>query len=514
MYSPFPTETAYHYCLVLKRSLDEGFLKLEQVTRLSMERAGQGVMIGCLVCTDESGNRVVLCANSGISRKIIHNSQFTIYNIEKSKSSDFPGREYGWEENGVRFVVVPSIVNAEEVDKALKKNDEEIHRLTEIINNSQFTMQNNYQSGECIVSDDSFSVNEIKKRRKDLCDESLENVRKLYKFRTINNCELLIMNCALPTGTGDCCEPKLFHYAFEHNLKPFSLAQVFYEGLGAEPRREGCGEDRNLSPAKSGLNPGGRLPPSMPRLVPPCDERCRFLLPKMLGLEVLYCDKHIVVVNKPSGLLSVPGRGEDKQDCVVNRVKTLYRDLCRIEQPSVHRLDMETSGILVLAFTEEAHRNLSSQFEEGSVHKEYVALLEGVLEKQAEGLSAPKRGEKSGVMKLKFRLDPENRPHQIYDEVYGKEGITRWQNEGLVWYTAPDGQKIKSTKVRFLPETGRTHQLRLASADTHGFGLPIIGDSLYGHCMEGQRLMLHAEKITFKHPVNGRFLTFEKKSDF
>ncbi len=252
----------------------------------------------------------------------------------------------------------------------------------------------------------------------------------------------------------------------------------------------------------------------MPHLVPPCDERCGFLLPKMLGLDVLYWDKHIVVVNKPSGLLSVPGRGEDKQDCVVNRVKTLYRDLCRIQQPSVHRLDMETSGILVLAFSEEAHRNLSSQFEEGSVHKEYVALLEGVLEKQAEGLSAPKRGEKSGVMKLKFRLDPENRPHQIYDEVYGKEGITRWQNEGLVWYTAPDGQKIKSTKVRFFPETGRTHQLRLASADSHGFGLPIIGDSLYGHCMEGQRLMLHAEKITFKHPINGRFLTFEKKSDF
>ena len=108
----------------------------------------------------------------------------------------------------------------------------------------------------------------------------------------------------------------------------------------------------------------------MTRFVPPCDERCGILLPKMLGLEVLYADEEIVVVNKESGLLSVPGRGEDKQDCVVNRVKKLYPDLCRISQPSVHRLDMETSGVMVLAFTEEAHRNLSRQFEERLTKKE------------------------------------------------------------------------------------------------------------------------------------------------
>jgi len=477
MYSPFPTEAAYHYCLVLKGLLDKGFLGLEQVTRLSAERAGQGVMLGCLVSADAEGNRIVLCACSGISKKIIVK--------ENPDSSE-------WELNGEKYIIVSPVVSAEEIDKALKKNDEEIHSLTDQIKKGNP------------------DVNNLKERRKLLCDESLEEVRKLYNFKSLYN-PFSLAGSFLPTGTGDCCEPKLINYALEQNLKPVSLAQIFYGETGSGlSRRVGCGEDASLKR----LSPGERLLPLLPEIVPPCDERCGFLLPKMLGLEVLYVDRHIVVVNKPSGLLSVPGRGEEKQDCVVNRVKKLYGELCKISQPSVHRLDMETSGILILAFTEEAHRNLSSQFEAGSIHKEYVALLEGVLEKQGTGEGAPKRGEKSGMMKLKFRLDPENRPHQVYDEVHGKEGITRWQNEGLVWYTAPDGEKIKATKIRFFPETGRTHQLRLASAECHGFGLPIIGDSLYGKCAEGQRLMLHAEKITFRHPVNGRELTFVKPSDF
>lgn len=449
MYSPFPTEIAYHYCLLLKRQLDQGSLSLEQVTRLSSERAGQGVMIGVLVCKDTEGNRVVLCANSGISKRLFKKSEEKLFQ---------------WTENGIAFIAVPPVVSSEEIDRALKKNDKEIHELTEEINKGQ-------------------NVEELKKRRKFLCDESLKSVHELYTFNSVSKSQFSIASFQFPTGTGDCCEPKLLHYAFGHDLEPVSLAQIFY------------GESEN-------------------KMVPPCDERCGFLLPKMLGLEILYVDSHIVVVNKPSGLLSVPGRGEEKQDCVVNRVKSIYPDLCKISQPSVHRLDMETSGILVLAFTEEAHRNLSAQFEEGTVKKEYVALLEGVLEKQAEGQSAPQQGEKNGIIRLKFRLDPDNRPYQVYDEVYGKEGVTLWENMGLVLYSYPDGTKIKSTKVRFYPQTGRTHQLRLASADIHGFGLPIIGDSLYGKCSEGQRLMLHAEKITFRHPVNNREMTFEKKGEF
>lgn len=460
MFPPFPTETAYHYCITLKHLLDEGYLKMNQVTRLSVERMGQKVMLGTLVCLDEEGNRIVLCTNSGISKKIVLAS-------DETKTE--------WFQNGIRFILVPPIVSAAQIDEALRKNDAEIHELTGKIDSLKQTIKTN--SGSDFQSD----LETLKQKRKLLCDESLEGVRKLYRFNTISHSQFSIFNYQLPTGTGDCCEPKLFHYAFAHNLKPFSLAQIF----------------TNES-----------------ELIPPCDERCGILLPEMLGLEVLYMDKHIVVVNKPSGLLSVPGRGEDKQDCVVNRVKKLYSSFCKIEQPSVHRLDMETSGILILGFTEEAHRNLSLQFEKGEVHKEYTALLSGVLEKQGTGECVPKHGEKEGVIKLKFRLDPENRPYQIYDEIYGKEGVTRWKNEGVVWYQCPDGSKLKATKIRFFPETGRTHQLRLASSDSHGFGLPIIGDSLYGTCSEGQRLMLHAEKIIFYHPVNGRKLTFVCPSKF
>lgn len=481
MFPPFNPELAHHYCISVCSKLDSGFLHLNQITRLSQERAGQGVMIGTLVCTDGDNQRVILVTNSGISKQIA-----------------LPDGKDSFSENGIQFILVKPVVSAESIDKALNKNDYEIHRLTDLIKKASGSEK---------------ELSDFKETRKKLCAESLSEVHKLYRFHTIDTNKIFtIENLMPPTGTGDCCEPKLLDYAFSHNLRPLSMDQVFYSlnngGLGVSPRREGCAE--NNSPKDSCLRPGERLLPS----ISPCDERCGLILPDILGLEVIYQDNFIVVVNKPSGLLSVPGRGPDKQDCVVNRVKLLYPELCRISQIAVHRLDMETSGLLVLAFTEEAHKNLSAQFENGTVHKEYCALLEGVLEKEGCGLMVPRRGEKSGEIRLKCRLDVENRPHQIYDDVNGKEGITLWENEGIVNYVYPGGTRKKATKIRFRPQTGRTHQLRLASAECHGFGLPIIGDSLYGSFAEGQRLMLHAEKITFRHPNNGHLMTFEKKAPF
>ena len=209
-----------------------------------------------------------------------------------------------------------------------------------------------------------------------------------------------------------------------------------------------------------------------------------------------YRDSQLVVINKPSGLLSVPGRTADKQDCVSSRLKKLFPKC--IEQPSVHRLDMETSGLMVYALTKEAHRNLSAQFEAGTVHKKYVALIDGVFN----------HNEYKGVLQLKFRLDPDNRPHQIYDEENGKLGITEWEKAGTVLYTAPDGSQRRCTKIIFTPKTGRTHQLRLAASDPHGFGIPIVGDSLYGMCAPGERLMLHAFELEFTHPVSGTRMSF------
>jgi tRNA pseudouridine32 synthase/23S rRNA pseudouridine746 synthase len=241
-------------------------------------------------------------------------------------------------------------------------------------------------------------------------------------------------------------------------------------------------------------------------LTPPCDERCGILLPAMLGLRILYRDDAICVVNKQSGLLSVPGRGEDKQDCIESRFRRLFGDKVEIKQPAVHRLDMETSGIMILVFTKEAHRELNRQFEAKEVQKEYVALLDGVLPKMG---IAP-----HGTMELFFRLDVDNRPHQIWDAENGKSAVTEWQILGVERYHAPDGTTRNVTRVLFMPHTGRTHQLRLASSDSHGFGCPIIGDTLYGHCDEGERLMLHAKKISFTHPLTGERMIFECEPEF
>ena len=270
-----------------------------------------------------------------------------------------------------------------------------------------------------------------------------------------------------PSGTGDCATIKLLNCAFKNHLKPISMAEFFYGGANPSGTRQPC------------------------RFYPPCEEKCRPLLKEMLGLDILYLDQEIVVVNKPAGLLSVPGRGEDKQDCVVNRVKRLYPDC--IDNPSVHRLDMDTSGILVLALTKESHRFLSMEFESRHVHKKYTALLDGILRSSG------------GAMALPFRLDPENRPYQVYDPVHGRMCITLWKRLSVY-----DGK----TLVEFTPLTGRTHQLRISSASPKGLGIPIVGDRLYGTRKEGQRLMLHAGYISFTHPWSKEKIEFKVDAPF
>ena len=213
-------------------------------------------------------------------------------------------------------------------------------------------------------------------------------------------------------------------------------------------------------------------------------------------LKVHYTDDVLVVVEKPSGFLSVPGRGPDKQDSVSARVHAAYPG-CFV-QPAVHRLDMDTSGLLVLARTTDAHRRLSVQFQKRETKKTYTALLDGILE-----------GE-SGTVELPFRLDVDNRPYQIYDPVHGKMGITHWEK------LAVEGNR---TRVRFVPVTGRTHQLRVHAAHPKGLGIPIVGDPLYDNGAGSggggaERLMLHAEILEFTHPVTGRPMRFTAPTPF
>lgn len=209
------------------------------------------------------------------------------------------------------------------------------------------------------------------------------------------------------------------------------------------------------------------------------------------SLSVLYLDKELAVVDKPGGLLAVPGRGPDKQDCVVSRLRQMV-PWC-IEQPAVHRLDMDTAGVMVLGLTGAAHRHLSRQFAERRVGKQYLALLEGVVS-----------GEK-GEICLAFRLDPDNRPHQVYDSVRGKMGVSHWRRIEI------RGQR---TLVEFIPQTGRTHQLRLHASHPLGLGCPIVGDRLYGAGRDGDSLKLHATRLHFLHPATYRPLEFVSRAPF
>ena len=212
---------------------------------------------------------------------------------------------------------------------------------------------------------------------------------------------------------------------------------------------------------------------------------------KEARLEIVYEDMDFVVVEKRSGMLSVPGRGPEKRDCVAERVREMYPG-CP-DQPAVHRLDMDTSGLLVVARNSETHRALSMQFERRETRKRYIALLDGELE--GEG----------GTIELSFRVDIENRPHQIYDPVHGKSGITHWKKvaveEGL-------------TRVAFVPITGRTHQLRVHSAHARGLGTPIVGDPLYGRGTGPGLLKLHAAELGFQHPRSGVELNFCSNPSF
>jgi len=485
MFPPFSEAQAYSVCKTIFADIDTHRVQAKLLCDPRCERAEQGFMIGALVCLSPEGKQVTLKTVSGMIHQLI--------------------RSEGYD---AESIYVQPIVSAEQIDEALAKNDDEIHRLTreiealkktgvhvengrckEICNGqSDASLPEGYANSEQYNKKiaDGKKLQTLMTERSALTNESLGKVHDLYwfhcadgKIRGLKEMSRIRNKGNLPpTGTGDCCAPKLLDYCFVHHFIPLSMCEIFY---GKNTQNKIAGEKYE-----------------------PCDERCGIVLPEMLGIKILYRDDDIIVVDKQSGVLSVPGRGPEKTDCIVNRVRRLFPDC--IEQPSVHRLDMETSGILVLAFTEQAHRVLCKQFEAGEIQKEYVALLDGVLAKK--GIA------QQGSMELYFRLDIDNRPHQIWDTVYGKKAITEWKILDVENYHAPDKTVRPVTRVLFTPHTGRTHQLRLASADMHGFNVPIVGDTLYGSCMPGERLMLHAQKLVFTHPTTGEQMVFFSEPEF
>jgi tRNA pseudouridine32 synthase / 23S rRNA pseudouridine746 synthase len=283
-----------------------------------------------------------------------------------------------------------------------------------------------------------------------------------------------------PAGAGECATPKLLQYAFANGYVPLAMAEFWW---GASPSSE-IRQHGHFYPACT-----GKCKPILAHMLEGMDlDENPFLRPAKEGIEIeLICeDEWLAIVNKPAGLRSVPG--VDIVDSVYSRLKTMWGG----EEPFiVHRLDMGTSGLLVVAKTQEVHKHLQRQFLERTVKKRYTALLSGRIEG------------KGGEIRLPLRPDPFNRPAQLVCFETGKKSVTLWKAVE---------QMADSTRVHFWPLTGRTHQLRMHAAHELGLNAPIVGDDLYGTAAE--RLCLHAASLSFIHPVTGEELSFEVKEDF
>lgn len=284
-----------------------------------------------------------------------------------------------------------------------------------------------------------------------------------------------------PAGAGECAAPKLLQYAYLSGLSPIAMAEFWW---GESPKTE--------------IRHHGYYYPS-------CRGKCEPILRHMLqGLnvepapseryslsqnmpEILFEDQWLLVLHKPERVLSVPGKSEEQ---------SIY-SLLRARYPEatgplvVHRLDMATSGLLLAAKTQEVHRHLQAQFENRSIKKRYIALLDGILP------------EEEGVIDLPICPDYLDRPRQMVNEELGKTAITRYQVMD---------RKNGQTRIAFFPLTGRTHQLRVHAAHPLGLNCPIVGDELYGR--KAERLYLHAEYLEFIHPVSGQRMVIEKKAEF
>ncbi|MEG4391194.1 pseudouridine synthase [Microcoleus sp. BROC3] len=352
----------------------------------------------------------------------------------------------------------------------------------------------------------------LKQRRKELSRELQTQMHAAYtlvnflgKSRSLSS---LMPTNSIPTGTGDCCAPKLLHYAAVNNLKPLAMAEFwwgppsgdkmqgeFYGACGdrCQPLMgfllSGLAQNRIVSNINEGFTGGLEAQSLLPT-------RNNFscgtgILPVTQMLPIIYEDKWLIAVNKPSGLLSVPGRYLENQDSVFSRLRNLLPD--NLDLNAVHRLDWETSGILLLARDKETSSQLRQQFETKQVHKVYEAVLSGTVKIEAGTIDLPLWG------------DPENRPYQQVNWECGKPSVTRFQ------VMAREGN---FTRVEFLPLTGRTHQLRVHAADVRGLGIPILGDRLYGCRAAANRLHLHARELSFEHPQSGETLYLKAETPF
>lgn len=306
-----------------------------------------------------------------------------------------------------------------------------------------------------------------------------------YRGEVENLCEIFgqTVHKTPPAGAGECAAPKLLQQAYLHGWKPIAMAEFWW---GDSPKTE-IRHHGHYYPACK-----GKCEPILQHMLQGLQVEENPMLKRMQvpsqNLEIVYEDPWLSVINKPAGMLSVPG----KEDAV--SVYSLMREQYpEADGPlTVHRLDMATSGLMLIAKTKRVHQNLQAQFKNRLVRKRYVALLEGIVPKD------------KGTVDLPLCLNPLDRPRQMVHTEHGKPAITDYQVLERL-----DG---KRTRIAFYPRTGRTHQLRIHAAHPLGLHCPIIGDELYGE--KADRLYLHAEYLEFTHPITGETVRITKEAEF
>ena len=306
-----------------------------------------------------------------------------------------------------------------------------------------------------------------------------------YRGEVKNLCEIFgqTVHKTPPAGAGECAAPKLLQQAYLHGWKPIAMAEFWW---GDSPKTEIRHHGYYYPACK------GKCEPILQHMLQGLQVEENPMLKRMQvpsqNLEIVYEDPWLSVINKPAGMLSVPG----KEDAV--SVYSLMREQYpEADGPlTVHRLDMATSGLMLIAKTKRVHQNLQAQFKNRLVRKRYVALLEGVVPKD------------KGTVDLPLCLNPLDRPRQMVHTEHGKPAITDYQVLERL-----DG---KRTRIAFYPRTGRTHQLRIHAAHPLGLHCPIIGDELYGE--KADRLYLHAEYLEFTHPITGETVRITKEAEF
>ncbi len=380
---------------------------------------------------------------------------------------------------------------------ALKElNKEELELFNEKLKqeslNDQFLYRElvEYRNEELLKLKNDFNVyedqlKELKSKRKNksikLQQKIFDQYQFLNQYKEKKDLHEIFHDQVIPGGAGECSAPKLLQYAFAHQLKPIAMAEFWW---GKSPDSE-IRKHKYFYPACR-----GRCKPILKHMLQDIEMDENPITQQLIQpekIKIIYEDEAIFIINKPIELLSVPGK--TISDSVQTRMGNLYPNL---QGPLIiHRLDMSTSGIMILAKNKEVHKAIQSQFIKREVKKRYVALLDGIIE------------ENEGEINLPLRVDLTDRPRQMVCNKFGKNALTKWKVINKI---------NNKTRIHFFPKTGRTHQLRVHASHPLGLNTAIVGDDLYGKVEN--RLHLHAEYISFKHPLTKKEISFEVQADF